>query len=78
MESEDTHSGKTKMAQKSLVITQFPNTISSGKILYRYLFFSYPYLPSHLSLYTGIRIHIYRSLSQRVTGCSQEVLEMQV
>ena len=42
---------------KNLMITKFPNTISSGKILYRYHFFSYPFLPGHLSLCTDTHFH---------------------
>ncbi len=47
----------TWMEQKSLMITKFPNTISSGKIIYPYLFFSYPFLPGHLSLCTDTHFH---------------------
>jgi hypothetical protein len=45
------------MAQKSHMITKFPNTISSEKNLYRYVFLSYPFPPVHLSLYTDIHFH---------------------
>jgi hypothetical protein len=36
---------------------KFPNTISSEKNLYRYVFLSYPFPPVHLSLYTDIHFH---------------------
>ncbi len=42
---------------KNLMIIKFPNTISSGKILYRYLFFSYSFLTGHLSLRTDTHFH---------------------
>ena len=44
------------------MITKFPNTISSRKILYRYLFFSYSFLPGHLSLCTDTHFHNLESL----------------
>jgi hypothetical protein len=34
------------------MITKFPNTISSGKIVYRYLFFSYFFLAKTYQSYT--------------------------
>jgi hypothetical protein len=39
------------------MITKFPIKISSGKILYRYLFFSYSFLTGHLSLCTDTHFH---------------------
>ena len=59
LESEDIYSGISSEHRwtKNLMITTFPNTISSGKILYRYLFFSYPVLPGHLSLCTDTHFH---------------------
>ncbi len=58
MESEDVDAGISFEHKwtKNLMITKFP-TISSGKILYRYLFFSYPFLPGHLSLCTDTHVH---------------------
>jgi hypothetical protein len=59
MENKDVYSGISPehKCTKNLMITKFPNTISSGKILYRYLFFSYPFLPGHLSLCTDTHFH---------------------
>jgi hypothetical protein len=46
---------------ENLMITKVPNTISSGKILYRNLFFSYSFLAktyqSHTQFYTPPLVH---------------------
>ncbi len=49
---------RTEMTQKGFMISKFPHTISSGKILYRYHFFSYPFLPGHLSDCHCVQVHI--------------------
>ena len=77
-ESEDVYSeiSSEHKLTKNLMITKFPNTISSGKILYRYLF-SYSFLTGHLSLCTDTHFHspllVYRGKNvQRVKRKSTE------
>jgi hypothetical protein len=46
------------MVEKSLMITKFSDTISSGKNSLLLSFLRYPFLPGHLSLCTDTHFHI--------------------
>jgi hypothetical protein len=56
------------------MITKFPNTISSGKILYRYLFFSYSFLAKTYQSHT--QFYSKRPCFSRTQAPSQVCLDL--